>query len=310
MYTAPQLSGNPETVYDKFRESLFADLHVATIGTVTAVGDGVLTVKPIINDRIVMSDGTVTWQEYPEIPDTPYIGSTPDVGSLALIIFCDHDISCLMSSTGSSPEGAPNAQNQEILRSHNLSNAVAITGLNSNGVRNSPPASYPGNEITASKDDCGIGVSYALIEFIKSHEGFVSTWYNDNGHPAIGYGHDSDSKTLPLGLTAPLSQDQAVQLLKYDIQHSYLPYVQSIFSGMTFVLHQTDALVDFCYALGPGTLQNSSLAKDIKAGVTDSARLKADFEAYCKLNGVPNDAVKSLRTKEWNIYCNNEYTSY
>lgn len=87
-----------------------------------------------------------------------------------------------------------------------------------------------------------------------------------------------------------------------------MSFVKSLFSGISLKQNQIDALTDFAFALGEGSLQSSTLAKDIKAGVTDSAKLKADFEEHCHIHNVVNKQVLKLRTVEWNIYCNNTYT--
>jgi|GEM_PF-3252262 len=315
MLTIPQRSGSQEVVFDKFKESIFSDLRVATIGVVTAVDTvgGLLTVKPIINERIVNNDGSVKWQEFPEIPDTPYIGGAPVQGALVLLVFCDHDISCLLSTTGVDTTGIPATQNQEILRSHALSNAVAITGLGTSAAA-SPSIAYTFGSITASRDNNGTGVSNALLQLIKSHEGCVLNWYQDiAGYWTIGIGHMNNSKVLPSGFTAPLTQETALQLLNYDINHTYLSAVLSAFSGVTLAQNQIDALTDFCYALGGGYFRSGQrLYDDIMAGVTDKSILRKDFEAYCKvnINGVltANSYALKIRDVEWNMYCNNDYT--
>jgi len=131
MFTLPQRIGGQEAIFDKFKESIFSDLKVASIGNVMAIdtATNLLTVKPLVNERIVNNDGSVKWQEYPVIPDTPYVGGTPKIGDTVLIIYCDYDLSCLLSATGVDTTGSPATVNQEVLRSHSLSNAVAITGL-------------------------------------------------------------------------------------------------------------------------------------------------------------------------------------
>lgn len=215
MVTFTQRSGSQEAVFDKFKESIFADLHVATIGVVTALdaATGLPTVKPIINERIVQNDGTVTWQEYPEIPDTPYIGNAPSVGSSVLLIFCDHDLSSWLSSAGTDTSGNPTPRNQEILRSHSLSNAVAITGLVTSATSSSA-ITY--SKITnEDKTNNGTGVSNALVKFLENYEGYRADWYNlGDGTYTIGYGYTSKTQTLPSGWTAPLTQETAGSLLQ------------------------------------------------------------------------------------------------
>jgi lysozyme len=303
MLTWTQRSGSQEAVFDKFKESIFSDLHVATIGVVTALDSitGLPTVKPIINERIVQSDGTITWQEYPEIPDTPYIGNAPSVGSSVLLIFCDHDLSSWLSSAGTDTSGTPTPQNQEILRSHSLSNAVAITGLVTSSTASS--AITYASITDASTANNGTGVSDALVKFIERYEGCVLDWYDDGyGNQTIGYGHTG---SLPAGYTAPLTQATAESLLQYDLT-SRIASVQSIFSDHTLTQNQFDALVDFVFNLGSGNLSGSTLAANIKAGASSEV-LKVGFEAYCHANGKVVAGLVKRRDAEWAMFCNNQY---
>ena len=78
-----------QAVFSELKSSIFGELHVADIGVITAVGsDNLITVKPIIRDRIVGGDGKISWKEPPEVPDTPFLsigGATPQVGQSVLI---------------------------------------------------------------------------------------------------------------------------------------------------------------------------------------------------------------------------------
>lgn len=89
------------------------------------------------------------------------------------------------------------------------------------------------------------------ISFIKSNEGFAAIPYNDNGHPAWGYGHDQEAgEEVP----ASISQDEADLLLRKDLATRYEPVVNARVPD-DCTQGQFDALVDFCYNLGPSALQ-------------------------------------------------------
>jgi GH24 family phage-related lysozyme (muramidase) len=295
-----------QATYDELKNSIFSSLHVADIGTITAVGsENLITVKPIIRDRIVGSDGKITWKDPPEIPDTPYLsigGAAPAVGQSVLIIYCDKDFSGWIKQGGQNASGTPTAQNQEILRPHDISNAVAIVGF---GVTVSQSTSY-GGQITASTANNGTGVSDALVKFIESYEGWVATPYNDSGGtPTIGFGH---TFTPPWTGPNPLTREQGEAMLKSDLS-SFINSVKNIFSDFTLKQNEFDALVSFVYNLGAGRLKGSKLERDIRSHAS-SATLKADFEEYCHAHGKVLPGLVHRRDAEWAMFCNGVYISH
>ena len=97
--------------------------------------------------------------------------------------------------------------------------------------------------------------SAAGAHFIASFEGFRSKPYKDVvGVWTIGYGH-----TAGVGpKSAPLSQPQALRLLRRDINRVYAPPVakRAKALGLKLTQHEFDALVSAVYNLGPGVLEN------------------------------------------------------
>ncbi len=86
------------------------------------------------------------------------------------------------------------------------------------------------------------------IAFIKKNEGFVSIPKMDNGKLAWGYGHDQRAgEPVPSNITP----EQADTLLRTDLP-GYEAHVNALAPNAT--QNQFDALVDFCYNLGPGDL--------------------------------------------------------
>lgn len=93
--------------------------------------------------------------------------------------------------------------------------------------------------------------SEAGIAFIKSAEGYASVPYNDNGKMAWGYGHDQQpGENVP----ASISLDEADLLLRKDLASRYEPVVSKLVPA-NCTQSQFDALVDFCYNLGPANLE-------------------------------------------------------
>jgi lysozyme len=89
------------------------------------------------------------------------------------------------------------------------------------------------------------------IQFIKTNEGFVSLVSNDNGKQAIGYGHDLLPGELVL-YSHGISEPDAAALLIKDLSIRFEPAVNRLAPQAN--QNQFDALVDFCYNLGPGDL--------------------------------------------------------
>lgn len=90
------------------------------------------------------------------------------------------------------------------------------------------------------------------IAFIKQNEGFVDHVYDDNGKPAIGYGHDLlPGESFPNGLDESGGDSllRKEDLLKLESKVNAL-----IPQDVTPTQNQFDALMDFAYNLGPGNL--------------------------------------------------------
>ena len=319
MNTLSELRGELLDLLAKFREALMVDLKVATIAIVTDIDNktGLLTVKPAINERIVLPNGSTTWQEAAEIPDTPYInplGIAPKKGAAVLLVFCDQDISGWLPTTGATVGGAPAPQNQQILRRHDHNNAVAVVGLINSSLSTSKTAykasstfALSGENIPASKADLGGGFSGALVKWLELWEGlpdYALDWYDDGfGNWTIGYGHMNMARELPAGYTAPMTPETAESLLvDYDIP-IYAGIADAAFPGKTFTINQKDALTSFAFATG-GFSRAGTLVGLINDGVTDD-RLLSAFQAWGQATD-PDDGVlkpiKELQNRFATVY--------
>jgi len=310
MLTIPEIGGDLPEVFQKFKESIFAELHVATIGTVLNVdtASGLLTVQPVISERRVQSDGTIVWQAYAPIADTPYIsplGIAPKVGQPVLLIFCDHDISAWLSTTGEGFAGVPAPQLQQVVQSHNVNSAIAVLGM-INGVVPTGFAGF-GNSITGSTTDMGTGLSKAGVQFIEQWEGLSTDWTQDvAGNWLIGYGHRDNSKTLPGGFTAPLTAATAEALLLQDLP-GYTSTVIAALPGVTLSTTQLDALTSFLYSCGHlGVTPGLIIAKARSfLGLTESPRNSNNVIFNTDYYGHPvsgADAYPWCVTFVWDIF--------
>lgn len=87
------------------------------------------------------------------------------------------------------------------------------------------------------------------LKLIRACEGLCLTVKPDNKGLQIGYGHDLQSgESYPNGIT----ESQAEALLQADLASRYEPVVNRLAPSAN--QNQFDALVDFCYNLGPGDL--------------------------------------------------------
>jgi RHS repeat-associated protein len=138
------------------------------------------------------------------------------------------------------------------------------------------------------------------LDFIKRHEGYSATVYNDAaGNPTIGYGHlIRPGEDFSNGIT----EAGATQLLAQDVQIA----VNAVNNRLNVVVSQNefDALVDFTYNLGEGNLGRSTLLSNINSG--NDVTLN-NFTDWNRAGGVVNRGLIIRRTHEYNLYTNGNY---
>lgn len=130
------------------------------------------------------------------------------------------------------------------------------------------------------------------INFIKRNEGFRTKVYNDNGKPAIGYGHDLlPGESFPSGIT----QDKADDLLADDVSKLY-PTLEKMAPKAN--QNQFDALCDFGFNLGVGDLHTM-----LSHGF-EWASVQIPKWHYKKVNGtmVSDDGLVERRSLEVKLF--------
>ena len=104
--------------------------------------------------------------------------------------------------------------------------------------------------------------SEILIEAIKGFEGLECTAYRcPGGVWTIGYGH---TRNVREGMV--ITKEEALAYLRDDLVE-YEDYVNSL--GLDLTQGQFDALVDFAFNCGTGSLGSSTLLRKIRNGSTD-----------------------------------------
>ncbi|MEI9967913.1 MAG: lysozyme [Terracidiphilus sp.] len=100
------------------------------------------------------------------------------------------------------------------------------------------------------------------LDLIKKSEGFRDRVYLDvAGFPTIGYGHlIKPHESFPNGI----SEAEAAAILSSDVQEAEQSVARLVKVALT--QGQFAALVDFCFNLGAGRLQGSTLLRELNAG--------------------------------------------
>jgi lysozyme len=110
-------------------------------------------------------------------------------------------------------------------------------------------------------------MSEAGLELLKRSEGFRTRMYLDAaGLPTIGYGHQLvHPEYFPNGI----SEAQATSLLTNDLRDAEQAVARLV--KVALAQGQFDALVDFCFNIGAGKLESSTLLKVLNAGLYEAA---------------------------------------
>jgi lysozyme len=122
-------------------------------------------------------------------------------------------------------------------------------------------------------------------ELCRRFEGFSSKPYIcPAGYPTIGYGtvYKPGGEKVTMQ-DASISQAQAEEWLVYELRHTYAPGVVRLCPGIVGNERVLNALVDFCYNLGVGRLQTSTLRRKINAG--DMAGAKEQLMLWVRGGG-------------------------
>lgn len=104
-------------------------------------------------------------------------------------------------------------------------------------------------------------------DLCKRFEGFRSRPYLcPAGVPTIGYGstYYPDGRKVTLA-DSPVEKALAEWMLKHELENTYLPGALRLCPVLAKYPHKLNAIVDFCYNLGVGRLQTSTLRRRINA---------------------------------------------
>ena len=139
------------------------------------------------------------------------------------------------------------------------------------------------------------------VDLIKQFEGLSLTPYVcAGGIKTIAWGNTYYPNGKKVTLQDPkITPQQADEILKHSLS-TYEKAVDS-FCRDDISQHQFDALVSFCYNLGAGNLQKSTLIKKVNANPLDPT-IRAEFMKWNKAAGKVLLGLTRRRTAEANLY--------
>lgn len=129
-----------------------------------------------------------------------------------------------------------------------------------------------------------IDLSWA-IALCKKFEGFRAKPYRcPAGVWTVGYGSTfyADGTRVTKG-DKPITEAEALDLLTGELERRYLPGALMCCPNLAKHPGKCNAIVDFCYNLGVGRLQSSTLARKIRAEQWDDACL--ELAKWCRGGG-------------------------
>jgi GH24 family phage-related lysozyme (muramidase) len=132
---------------------------------------------------------------------------------------------------------------------------------------------------------------------LKTWEGCRLSAYPDpasGGAPwTIGYGHTGAE--VVEGLT--ITQEQAEAWLEQDVTEA-AGAVDRLLRGIALTPRQRDALISFCFNVGAGALERSTLRKRLLAGESAAVVIAEELPRWCKGPRGPVEGLKRRRAAE------------
>lgn len=139
------------------------------------------------------------------------------------------------------------------------------------------------------------------LDLIKSFEGlYLKPYLCPANVPTIGYGNTFYENGNKVTLKDPIiTEARAIELLMSELGM----YEQKVDSYCIDTINQNqfDALVSFCYNVGPGNLKSSTLLKKVNVNPNDPT-IRTEFLKWNKGGGKVLAGLTRRRTAEANLY--------
>ena len=144
-------------------------------------------------------------------------------------------------------------------------------------------------------------VSDKLIKLLRHHEGVRNKPYQC---PAklwtVGIGHlIGDGKTLPPEWNKTFTNEEIDAILKRDLNRFELG-VHKMLPNVRLRQHEFDALVSFCFNLGLGCFQRSTIRQALLRGDKEAAM--ESLVKYCRAGGKILKGLQNRRLDERKLF--------
>ena len=173
----------------------------------------------------------------------------------------------------------------------------------SNSSSSSTTSSSSSNSSSSGSNYTG-SISYTapsnLVNFTASYEGFSATPYYSGGW-TVGFGQNYGN-TYPGDVT----YQEALDTLQNSLT-TYMDQVENLTQGYNLNQNQINALTDFAYNLGIGSLEDSQLLQDIESGNTNASTIMSDFQSWSYIGGSFSSGLYARRTAEAQMFLYGQY---
>ena len=144
-------------------------------------------------------------------------------------------------------------------------------------------------------------VSNGCIQLIKHHEGIRNKPYRcPAGLWTVGVGHlIGDGKSLPSEWNRTFTPAEIDAILKRDLRRFELG-VRKMLPNVPLRQHEFDALVSFCFNLGLGCFQRSTIRQALLRGDKETAM--DSLVKYCRAGGKILRGLQKRRLDERKLF--------
>lgn len=150
-------------------------------------------------------------------------------------------------------------------------------------------------------DSAGNTVDPAVAQAVKiiaAFEGFSPRVYQDQGHNAIGYGHDFvDGDGFNPDST--ISEADAYALLESDVESRFTPVIDNNVT-VDLSTEQKAALISLVYNIGASAFTDSTLLRLLNQG--DYTGAAGQFSVWNHAGGVVNTTLTARRAAERTLF--------
>ena len=144
-------------------------------------------------------------------------------------------------------------------------------------------------------------VSKEAIKLIRHHEGVRNKPYKcPAGLWTVGVGHlIGDGKSLPEAWNKTFTNEEIDGILKHDLNRFELG-VRKMLPNVLLRQYEFDALVSFCFNLGLGCFQRSTIRQALLRGDKEAAM--ESLVKYCRAGGKILKGLQKRRLDERKIF--------